>query len=65
MNTSPRCELAAVCNGSATALLCYEADAGFCHRTYVARAAAAISGGSVLHIQAAGITPDRAIAAAA
>ncbi len=55
-------ELSAVCKGSAAALLCYEADAGFCHRTYVARAAAAISGGSVLHIGAAGITPDREIA---
>jgi uncharacterized protein (DUF488 family) len=58
-------QLAAVCKGSAAALLCYEADAGFCHRTYVARAAAAISGGNVLHIGAAGVTPDRAIAAAA
>ena len=58
-------ELATVCNGSATALLCYEADAGYCHRTYVARAAAAISGGAVLHIGATGVTPDRAIAAAA
>jgi uncharacterized protein (DUF488 family) len=58
-------ELAAVCNGSATALLCYEADAGFCHRTYVARAAAAISGGGVLHIGATGVTPDRVTAAAA
>ena len=51
-------ELAAVCEARAAALLCYEADAGFCHRTYVARAAAAISGGSVLHIGAAGVTPD-------
>jgi len=56
-------ELAAVCEARAAALLCYEADAGFCHRTYVARAAAAISGGSVLHIGAAGVTPDRTIAA--
>jgi uncharacterized protein (DUF488 family) len=58
-------QLATVCKGSAVALLCYEADAGFCHRTYVARAAAAISGDNVLHISAAGVTPDRAIAAAA
>ena len=55
-------ELAAVCKGSSAALLCYEADAGFCHRTYVARAAAAIVGSSVIHIGAAGIAPDRAIA---
>jgi len=58
-------ELAAVCRGSAAALLCYEADAGFCHRTYVARAAAARLGGHVLHIGAAGVTPDQAIAAVA
>jgi uncharacterized protein (DUF488 family) len=58
-------ELAAVCKDSTAALLCYEADAGLCHRTYVARAAAAISGGSVSHIGAAGVTLDRGIAAAA
>jgi uncharacterized protein (DUF488 family) len=58
-------ELANVCESRTVALLCYEADAGFCHRTYVARAAAAISGGSVFHIGATGVTPDRAIAAAA
>ncbi len=55
-------ELATVCRDTAAALLCYEADAGFCHRTYVARAVAAISGGGVLHIGAAGVTPDRPIA---
>jgi uncharacterized protein (DUF488 family) len=58
-------ELADLCESRTAALLCYEADAGFCHRTYVARAAAATSGGSVFHIGAAGVTPDRAIAAAA
>lgn len=58
-------ELAAVCSGGTTALLCYEADADHCHRTYVARAAVAIAGGGVLHIGAAGVTPDRAITAAA
>ena len=58
-------ELAGLCEDRAAALLCYEADAGLCHRTYVARAVAAISGGSVLHIGAAGVTPDRASLAAA
>ena len=58
-------ELAGLCEERAAALLCYEADAGFCHRTYVARAVAAMSGSSVLHIGAAGVTPDRAIPAAA
>jgi uncharacterized protein (DUF488 family) len=51
-------EVAAVCSSSPTALLCYEADASRCHRTYVARAAAAIAGGGVLHIGGAGVTPD-------
>jgi uncharacterized protein (DUF488 family) len=58
-------ELAAVCSRDTAALLCYEADAAYCHRTYVARAAAAISGGNVLHIGAAGVTPDREIAVVA
>lgn len=58
-------KLANLCECSTAALLCYEADAGFCHRTYVARAVAAVSGSSVFHIGAAGVTPDRAIAAAA
>ncbi len=58
-------EMAALCSGRTAVLMCYEADAGTCHRTYVARATAAISGGSVLHIGAAGVTPDRAITAAA
>jgi uncharacterized protein (DUF488 family) len=57
--------LAAVCNGTTAALLCYEANPAFCHRTYVARAAAAISGGNVLHLGAAGATPDQDIAFAA
>jgi uncharacterized protein (DUF488 family) len=57
-------ELANLCESRTAALLCYEADAAFCHRTYVARATAAVSGGSVFHIGAAGVTPDRATAAA-
>ncbi len=55
-------ELAMVCKGSAVALLCYEADARLCHRTYVARAVAALSGADVWHIGGAGVTPDQAIA---
>jgi len=54
-------ELANLCESRTVALLCYEADAGACHRTYVARAAAAMAGGSVSHIGAAGITPDHVI----
>jgi uncharacterized protein (DUF488 family) len=58
-------ELADLCEKHPSALLCYEADAGLCHRTYVARAVAAVSAASVMHIGAAGITPDRAIPVAA
>ena len=57
--------LAALCQAGSTALLCYEADAGRCHRTYVARAVAAIARGNVEHIVAAGAVPDRAAATAA
>ena len=58
-------ELADLCEKHPAALLCYEADAGLCHRTYVARAVAAVSSGSVMRIGAAGITPDRAMPVAA
>lgn len=58
-------ELADLCEKRSAALLCYEADAGLCHRTYVARAVAAVSSASVMHIGVAGISPDRAIPVAA
>lgn len=53
-------ELAQVCAERPAALLCYEADAGRCHRTYVARGIAAVSGGEVFHINATGILGDEA-----
>lgn len=55
------CELARLCESRAVALLCFEANAAFCHRTYVARAVAAMTGGNILHIGRAGIRADRAI----
>lgn len=58
-------ELADVCAKHPAALLCYEADAGLCHRTYVARAVAAVSTASVMHNGATSITPDRAMPVAA
>lgn len=58
-------ELADLCEKRPAALLCYEADAGHCHRTYVARAVAAVSSGRVMHIGGDGITPDRAMPVAA
>lgn len=57
--------LADLCDEQPAALLCYEANAALCHRTYVARAVAALSAATVMHIGTAGITPDRAILAAA
>lgn len=58
-------ELASLCQQHPTALLCFEADAQLCHRTYVARAVAAVASGCVMHIGVAGITPDRAMPVAA
>jgi uncharacterized protein (DUF488 family) len=58
-------ELADLCEEQSASLLCYEADAGLCHRTYVARAVAAVTSASVMHIGSAGITPDRAMPVAA
>jgi uncharacterized protein (DUF488 family) len=61
--TAALSNLAAACAANAAALLCYEADANVCHRTYVARAVAALSGAGVMHIGACGVMPDRAIGA--
>jgi uncharacterized protein (DUF488 family) len=58
-------ELANLCSKQPGALLCYEADAGLCHRTYVARAVASVASAKVIHIGAAGVIPDRAMSAAA
>lgn len=51
-------ELARLCASDAVALLCYEADSSRCHRTYVARAVAAILATPVAHIGASGITAE-------
>jgi uncharacterized protein (DUF488 family) len=58
-------ELADLCEEQSASLLCYEADAGLCHRTYVARAVAAVTSAGVMHIGSAGVTPDRAMPVAA
>ena len=52
-------ELARLCMEQSSALLCYETDPARCHRTYVARAAAAVAGADVLHITSAGIVLDQ------
>jgi len=51
-------ELAAVTRAQSTALLCYEADFNRCHRTYVARALAELSGSRVIHVMANGLVAD-------
>ena len=50
--------LAALTEAQPTALLCYEADFNRCHRTYVARAVARLSGAGISHITASGLIPD-------
>jgi len=51
-------ELAIAVQAQRTALLCYEADFNRCHRTYVARAVAAINQLLICHITAAGLISD-------
>ena len=51
-------ELAALVSAEPVALLCYEADFNRCHRTYVARAVAKLTGTRVCHITAAGLVLD-------
>lgn len=55
---APLDDLAATCQAQPTALLCFEADHDRCHRTYVARAVAARSGSTVVHITPAGLAND-------
>lgn len=43
-------ELSAMANSSNCALLCFEADYNFCHRSMVADAVAAVSGARIKHI---------------
>lgn len=57
--------LAQMCTQTRAALLCYEADPEQCHRTYVARAVAALQDHRVMHIGAQGVIRDRASAVAA
>jgi uncharacterized protein (DUF488 family) len=57
--------LAQLCRQSRAALVCYEADPEQCHRTYVARAVAALQDHRVMHIGAHGAIRDRATAVAA
>jgi uncharacterized protein (DUF488 family) len=57
-------ELRAVAVSQRAAVLCYEADFNFCHRTYVARAVAQRAGLRIWHITPDGLVEDRAVRAA-
>ncbi|WP_241560801.1 DUF488 family protein [Bordetella avium] len=47
---APIAELSAMASTSSCALLCFEADHNYCHRSMVADAVAAVSGARVKHI---------------
>ena len=51
--------VAAIAKGSRSCLICFEADFNFCHRTFVARAAAPIIGARVSHLTAKTSVADR------
>lgn len=51
-------ELAHIAGATTTALLCFEADFARCHRTFVARAAAASGAPPIAHITARTVVPE-------
>lgn len=53
-------DLARLAKSSACALVCYEADPNFCHRSFVAEAVAALCGAEVRHISAEAAAPGAA-----
>lgn len=52
-------DLAMLARGSRCALLCFEADANFCHRSLVAQAISATKGLPVQHIRQAAVKTSR------
>lgn len=58
-------ELAKLSRATAACLVCFEADFGMCHRTYVARAVYRQGGPSVVHLTARTSFPDLGFQAAA
>lgn len=52
------CELAKLSRATRACLVCFEADYTVCHRTYVARAAYAAGGPSVMHLSARTVWSD-------
>jgi uncharacterized protein (DUF488 family) len=57
--------VAAIAKGSRSCLICFEADFNFCHRTFVARAAAPIIGARVSHLTAKTLVADLDVRSAA
>jgi len=58
-------ELAKFASRSTVCLVCFEADAAQCHRSYVARAAHRAGAPGVLHITAKTVVPDQPVRLAA
>ena len=58
-------EVASLARSKSSCLVCFEADHNFCHRTYVARAAARKTGSSIAHLrdQTEIVDPFEAVAA--
>lgn len=61
----PVAYIASIAKQSRSCLICFEADYNFCHRTFVARAAAPIAGARVVHLTAKMSVVDRELRSAA
>lgn len=55
---APLRELVKIAKATPSCLVCFEADFGMCHRTFVARAARQLGGPSVTHLTAKTALPD-------
>lgn len=58
-------QLASIAERSRSCLICFEADFNFCHRTFVARAAAPLFNARVVHLTATASVVDQAARSAA
>ena len=57
--------VASIAKQSRSCLICFEADFHFCHRTFVARAAAPMFNARIVHLTATASVEDRGIRSAA